>query len=311
MGENMIAICLYICILLMAGTVLVLTIMYFVKPGSVKTSTPAECERATDTMPPKTEEGKANSDETYIPTMKTEEPKQKVEEVIPAIEPDKAENKGKDTIQAIENKEPENQEATPVKSVGEVRPAASGKNSTIVVAVKPEKDLNTNVPSQSVDSKKEKKDTPIPEEITTAKPIVLQSVKKPNPEVVKPTSENDTNTTAGKKESEQIVKAEAIKKEPESKMDNKNVKQPAVATMEKPKTTTEAAKPAVSPTNSVLGKKAQDQKTSLGDLSKMFSKEVVDDNEATKLAKDMKDVEIRGLIKDGQDIINLLKRNRS
>ena len=38
MSENMIAICLYIGILLMAGTVLVLTIIYFVRPPSTKTN---------------------------------------------------------------------------------------------------------------------------------------------------------------------------------------------------------------------------------------------------------------------------------
>jgi len=43
----------------------------------------------------------------------------------------------------------------------------------------------------------------------------------------------------------------------------------------------------------------------------MFAKEVVDDSEATKLAKDMKEVEIDSLVRDGQDLVALLKKSRS
>ncbi len=311
MNENMIAICLYICILLMAGAVLVLTIMYFVKPGSTKPSSAPECEPGKDTAISKTEVKKINLDETDNSSIKIEEPKRKDEEIIPIVEATKTENKDKDILPAIENQKPVNKEVTEVIAPAEVRPAENGKNFTIVVAVKPEKELDTNAVPQPVGSKNGKKDTSLPEEIPMIKPVAAPNVKKSKSEVVKPQPENDNQTPIENKENEKAVKAETVKKEPESKMDTKNGKSPANATLEKPKTTTETAKPTASAQNSIVGKKGSDQKTSLDDLSKMFSKEVTDDTEATKLAKEMKDVEINRLIKDGQDIINLLKGNRS
>ena len=94
-------------------------------------------------------------------------------------------------------------------------------------------------------------------------------------------------------------------------MDNKNENTTPRSPIEKPQTATINAKPAASAANVTVNKKATEEKTSLNELSKMFSKEIVEDSEATKLAKNMKDVEINSLVKDGQDLINLLKRGRS
>ena len=235
MNENMIAICLYICILLMAGAVLVLTIMYFVKPGSIKPSSAPECEHGKDAVPSKTEVNKINLDETDNSTIKIEEPKRKDEEIIPIVEATKTENKDKDVLPAIENQKPGNKEVTEVMAPAEVRPVENGKNSTVVVAVKPEKELDTNAAPQPVGSKNGKKDTSIPEEIPMAKPTIAPSVKKSKSEVVKPKPENDNQTPIEKKESEKAVKAETVKKEPESKMDTKNGKSPTNATLENPK----------------------------------------------------------------------------
>jgi hypothetical protein len=76
-----------------------------------------------------------------------------------------------------------------------------------------------------------------------------------------------------------------------------------------PKAAPVAAKPA--PPKPAPAKKPPEQKSSLADLSKMFSKEAADDSEATKLAKEMKEVEIDNLVKDSQDLISMLKRGRS
>ena len=94
-----------------------------------------------------------------------------------------------------------------------------------------------------------------------------------------------------------------------------NVKTFTTAAAEKPQTSPVMVKTTTTTTtvtaSSSAPKKGLEQKTSLDDFSQMFAKEVVDDSEATKLAKDMKEVEIESLVKDGQDLVALLKRGRS
>lgn len=88
---------------------------------------------------------------------------------------------------------------------------------------------------------------------------------------------------------------------------NKDVKPPEKPAAEKIPAPP-AAKPPASPAPAPAEAKKANDLSVLGDLSKMFAKEVVDDSEATKLAKNMKDVEINDLLKSGHDIANLLKR---
>ena len=90
----------------------------------------------------------------------------------------------------------------------------------------------------------------------------------------------------------------------------KDIKPPAKTEPEKPKTAQETPKPAPSGIKADNEKKGPEP-NSLGDLSKMFSKDVAEDTEATKLAKNLKDVDITGLLKDGQDLISFLKKGWS
>ena len=139
---------------------------------------------------------------------------------------------------------------------------------------------------------------------------VPNSVKPPS-DIAKQTTEiNSESLSENKKQSADIT----AKKEPDSKMDNKNVKT-VTGIQEKPPTPPVVVKTTTTTTTTTAAiaaaKKSPEQGPSLDDFSKMFAKETVDDSEATKLAKDMKDVEIDSLVKEGQDLVALLKRGRS
>jgi hypothetical protein len=134
----------------------------------------------------------------------------------------------------------------------------------------------------------------------------LQTTPPPAPAAAKPAPAVNNNGANDKNKAD-ITKP--VTKEIKPEMGNKDVKQP-----EKPAAEKAPAPPAVKPPASPAPAPAEAKKpsefSSLGDLSKMFAKEVVDDSEATKLAKNMKDVEINDLLKNGHDIVNLLKRGR-
>ena len=194
----------------------------------------------------------------------------------------------------------QNKEVNSVKQVVEVRPVDNEKIPEIVLAVKPEKELNTNIVSQSIGLKSENQEPQLTKETPKTEAVVSpQSSPKPDSDVIK--TEPDSNSHSSNI-NDKPANVEAAKKESETKMDIKNVKEPTKSAVEKDQTTHVIVKPAAPAANAVVGKKGPGQKTSLDDLSKMFAKEVVDDNEATKLAQDMKDVEIDNLVKDGQDL---------
>jgi hypothetical protein len=301
MSDNMIAICLYIGIMFMAGTVLVLTVVYFVKPPSTKTK-----ESLTSDIKPTIKKKvfkilviKVKSKKTETAGAEIKKPENKTKEAVPPVESTIPENKNNENTPVIMPKKPENKEVTVVKPSAEVRP----ENKDIkpeVKAVKPEKELNSIVMSQPAVTKNEKQDQSIPAQTPKTTVIAAASIS------LKP--ETDTHSS---NEKEKPTAIEAVKKELEPKMDNKNAKPAANVAAERPQNATVTVKTNLAATSPATGKKGPEQKPSLDDFSKMFSKEAVDDSEATKLAKDMKEVEIDSLVKDGQDLIALLKRGRN
>ena len=392
MSDNIIAICLYIGIMAMAGTVLVLTIVYFVKPNPAKqaqSSAPSDNKPVIDNTRParkklffkfpaiknkskkKGKEQSATADIKPIadnsepahkknrlkfPVIKMKSkktdssvvvkklPKMKPKAVVPhetevnkyenkadesatVMAPGKSENEEKQGAAKLEYQKPENNEKLipPVIAVEkpEIKETTGGKSS--VEALPENKDLKPQIKPvaqsemnpapapavQPVPVKSEKPELLVLKE--TPGLVVTASVKVLPPPAGK-TGKPETDTADPSViEKEKPAAMEAAKKEPEPKMDNKNVKT-ITNTAENPpippvtvKTTTTTTTTA----SSSAPKKGPEQKTSLDDFSQMFAKEVVDDSEATKLAKDMKEVEIDSLVKDGQDLVALLKRGRS
>ncbi|MBN1368573.1 MAG: hypothetical protein JW967_11670 [Dehalococcoidales bacterium] len=136
--------------------------------------------------------------------------------------------------------------------------------------------------------------------------IIIQpkQVEKPvrKQESIKETSKVQTPVPQGQKSLPSVAAKTA---------DNKNIKPPVKPETDKPKATPEKANLVVAEVKPEVDKKTPEPISSLGDLSKMFSKEIVEDTEATKLARDLKDVDIGNLIEDSKNLIALLKNNRS
>jgi hypothetical protein len=296
MSENMIATCLNIGIFLMAGAVLVLTVIYFVKPGSRSTKTSGTSdvkqikEQNTDKIQvKKTRPIKVAISDIKMPALKVKKIKKTKKEALPIVEATKTDNK----------------EVIPATQFVGARPVEIDKTPKMVV--KPEKDLNANIISQPVVPKNENHEQQLLKETPKAEVIISPpGSPKLSQEYIKPILDGNSH---GLNENEKTNMVEAVKKESENKMDNKNVNTSPDSPVEKPQPIT--LKPAAPATNASVNKKTPEQKTSLNELSQMFSKETVDDSEATKLAKNMKEVEIDKLLKDGQNLINLLKRGRS
>ena len=296
MSENMIAICLYIGIFLMAGTMLGLTVIYFVKSASTRTGSSgiSDVKQTNEKKPDKIRVKKTKSIKAVMSAIKMKKPKKTKKEALPTVEDNKTDNK----------------EVTATKQFVEVRPEDNDKTPKMVPAVPAvnrEKELKTNIVPQPSNQKSENPKQQLLKETPKAEVIVSPpSPPKPTLEIIKPMLEGNSHSSNA---NGKTVVVEAVKKELAPKMDSKNVNTPPQSPVENPQTI--AVKPAAPVANATVYKKVTEQKASLSELSKMFSKEVVEDSEATKLAKNMKDVEINNLVKDGQDLINLLKRGRS
>lgn len=278
MNESMIAIILYIGILVMAATVLVLTVIYFFRPGltTSKHAEPPMNERSKTTVPLKTKPAQAPSSKAIIST-------------------------GKDSVSGAET-------LTDKEHSGAIYPVMKEEVPRIELQAKPEQFINTNALSQSSGFINENSNQGPSKEISVAELQILQSLNNPASEIINP--ENDGSSRDMSK-IEKNDTTEPERKEFESTMGSKQVKQPIKTVAEKTPATMEVVKPASTAAKAPAGKKAPEQKTTLDELSKMFTKEVVEDSEVDKLAKEMKDVEANNLVKDGLDLIYLLKRNRS
>ncbi len=363
MSDNMIAICLYIGIMAMAGTVLVLTIIYFVRPNPAKKAraAAADVKPVIDDAKParkkrrfkfpavkfnfkkKGKELPASADTKPI-TGAARKAVHKLQFKFPAIKmklkktdkavvsPKPAKMKSKTVVTSvIEMKQPEKRE-NPVATTGaaempmfrevtvakptvEVRPANKEVKPEAKPVTRPETKPALVTTAQPVPVKSEKPEQSIPKEMP--KPVITASLPVPLPlsaEAAKPKPDAVIPIVNAK---EKPAAVEAVKKEPEPTMDNKNIKPVANTAAEKPQTpsvtvkTTTTTTTASATASAAPAKKAPESKTSLDDFSKMFAKEAVDDSEATKLAKDMKEVEVNSLLKEGQDLVALLKRGRS
>ena len=354
MDENMIAICLYIGILLMAGAVLVLTIIYFVRPpatrtGVVKTETNKGLNETPDEMGPKmadtrqSTEGKApalvfdenNSEKPVELTKGSETKKISAIKLKPAAGINESEKKDMNRFKIRLGKRKTEKSETPF--IRETRLQEQDEKMPLSKLIN--KSVNREIPlavaptgvTQAKTAVAQKKDILAKSEpedknyrpnhqITLAMGETQPREKQTElPKVeISPSAQNSVKSIVAEatpnleeKDKDHIEKAnvELVKKESEVKMDIKNVEK-AHSETDNLHISESSAKPAVIVTN-IEAKKTPEQKSSLDDLSKMFSKEVTDDNEATKLAKDMKDVEIDSLLKDGNDLVNLLKRFRS
>ena len=362
MSDNIIAICLYIGIMAMAGTVLVLTIVYFVKPNPAKqaqSSAPSDNKPVIDDTRParkklflkfpaiknkskkKGKEQSATADIKPIadnsepahkknrlkfPVIKMKSkktdssvvvkklPKMKPKAVVPpAVKIKEPENKGNESAIVVPPGKSENEEKQGAAKLESQKPENNEKLIPSLIAVEKSEIKETTGGKSSVEALPENKDLK-----PQIKPVAQSEMNPAPAPAVQPVpvkSEKPETDTADPSviEKEKPAAMEAAKKEPEPKMDNKNVKTITNATENPPippvtvKTTTTTTTTA----SSSAPKKGPEQKPSLDDFSQMFAKEVVDDSEATKLAKDMKEVEIDSLVKDGQDLVALLKRGRS
>jgi hypothetical protein len=348
MSENMIAIYLYIGILLMAGTVLVLTVIYFVRSpitrtGAVKKGTEKETETQTvnetevepiEITQPKAKKVfkmpfiKAKAEGIVKPVKeKTKHEKKNKEyraESITGKSKKKPFNinlskfklkktagteqqgkKAKEQEQISRAGKPENKETLSLVSGSVVPQATIGNQAKKENAASPASNIK---PAAAVSTAAPKSETSKPAQAPKESPKTVPTVEQITPPAAAIAAKSSGTAIAENKNSGVTPNAktgnEPVKKETEPKMDTKNTASPAV-----PGAATPAA---IKPPPSITPPaKKPEQKSSLDDMSKMFSKDAVDDSEATKLAKDMKDVEIDNLVKDGMDIVGLLKRNRS
>jgi hypothetical protein len=292
MNANMITIGLFIGILLMAGTVLVLTIIYFIRPvATSKGSAEApNCKKKIEGKPFKIQLRKIRTEKAATPfqTHTTTEKFEKVGKLI-----------------VVNTKE--NKNTTQEKQVVRDLPHNNDKTDGIATESGPEKEVKTTISLQSNTLKDGTEKEPVPMKSLIVDATILTNSLKPSPDSISLKNESDNLTANDVKENRKTNNYEILKKELEPKMNANNVKE-SITTDEKEKTNIDGANLASSLTNLVGSNKGSGQKTSLDDLSNMFSKEVKDDSEATKLAKEMAEVEIGDLLHDGQYLVNLLKR---
>ena len=208
MSENIIAICLYIGIMLMAGTVLVLTVVYFVKPGSNKKIEPAAAaaetvvtaaEPAAVTAVPNIKKRSFNirslkitamrekPEKANIPVKKpgkpekpekqaviaaaTKPPEAEMKDTAALVENKKTDDKVKAATPAVETKKQENKVVVPAKEPAAAIPENNGKTPK-AAAVKPEKEVVLNNPPQPVVGKSEKPEEPLSKEVPKVKVIL-------------------------------------------------------------------------------------------------------------------------------------------
>jgi hypothetical protein len=337
MSQFTIALCFFIAILAMAGTVLVLTIIYFFRQTSNRS------QAATSGTRPAKETGTPVTEKSAAPPVKPEKParkngffwnrkkkagKEQKEKVIPAVHT---------APPAVEVKSPplkvfKPQQAARLKTLfgglfktggrkkpGKAKPTVNTTvyDSAVVAAVaspvavpaevlpKPAPEVNIRPALKPV--------TPVaaaaaPKFILPKKPVPVAGVNIDLPPVSVKNMMPGTPAAPviGANDKNIVELTKPVAKEIKPEMGNKDVKQP-----EKPAAEKAPAPPTVKPPASPapVEPKKVSEFSSLGDLSKMFAKEVVDDSEATKLAKNMKDVEISDLLKSGHDIADLLKRH--
>lgn len=384
MNANTIAIFLYVGIMLMAATVLVLTIIYFVRPNSAKQSGTAFAEiqpeakinkfafRLIKAKSPKKEkiasiiaesksirerktikflaiklklikskmaplkhELKKNANNVKPVAASVEHPHQEKVPIVVAklsnpdilaipnakanqlVNPEDKEAMASHVVELKELVNSENgvsmvsnvemaedKKAAEVKLTQQTSPENKDAVPGAKLAVAPEKAV---IPTDS--GGQEGLETEQPELSKPAVVLLVPNSTKLPSDIVPQTIEEKRQTL---NENEKPFADTAVKKESEPKMDNKNVKT-VTGIPEKPPTQPVVVKTTTITTmaNADAAKRIPEQKPSLDDFSKMFAKETVDDSEATKLAKDMKDVEIDCLLKEGQDLAALLKRGRS
>ncbi len=176
---------------------------------------------------------------------------------------------------------------------GPAAPTAAAAAPKFALPKKPVPPADAGISLPPVNMKNLMPGTPVKSEVKAAPP----ASPPPAPAVVKPAA---GAVGSGVDDKKKVELAKPVAKENKPEMGKQDNKQP-----EKPAAEKTPAPPTPAPAEV---KKANDLSV-LGDLSKMFAKEVVDDSEATKLAKNMKDVEINDLLKNGHDIANLLKRH--
>lgn len=271
MNENTIAIVLYISILLMATTVLVLTIIYFFRPNSART---------------KTSDGKQNMNAAAAP----------VQVQLPET-----------VTSSVESEVPVDKSTSTLNPSNEIQPAVEEKIPELELSIKASEELKINETLKSSNLISENQGQKISNEISNAETQPANNLPGPIGEVA---AAGLDEKNPGLIENELTNIIESGRKESELTMDTKHMKQSIKAETEKTPVTSDAVK-SVSPDKVLLGKKAPENKTSLDELSKMFSKEVTEDTEVDKLAKEMKEVEVNNLVKDGLDLIYLLKQRRS
>ncbi len=351
MSQFTIALCFFIAILAMAGTVLVLTIIYFFRQTSNRARTAASAGGQTNgneaplntksgTPPAKPAQPGRKRRFFWNRTRKTV--KEEREKVIPPVitaaltasakSPlPKAPKLEKPAVQKISfwrrlrsrGRKPSGQAKPPVNTTVYDSAVVAASVSTVTSA--PPAAANVDVPAKPVSAAPTaaaaapkfalpKKPVPPADAGISLPPVNMKNLMPgtalksevkavppasppPAPAVVKPAA---GAVGSGVDDKKKVELAKPVAKENKPEMGKQDNKQP-----EKPAAEKTPAPPTPAPAEV---KKANDLSV-LGDLSKMFAKEVVDDSEATKLAKNMKDVEINDLLKNGHDIANLLKRH--
>jgi hypothetical protein len=301
-----IAVVFYIAILLMAATVAVLTVIYTMKPRSSRTASGPNSGGGAheEKTPVETTQRQAESNETVgSQAGKIEAPLNR--------EPVKAES----TTQAQLPAEPK------AKTIKPIRRRIPRVNMKIKLR-KGAKDKVTQVePNEAITDERVPSPAALkgdnvspPESSPSAKPPTLSEspvsevphnlpLDIPNPE---PKANNAVSAA-----NDETHKTELEKKEPESHMD---AKQPttelAKSSSEQTLALLEAVKPAPQEPSKTGTEEPRERKAPAGDLSELFSKDTVEEDQASKLAEEMNDVDVKNLLEEGLSLVSRLKKTK-
>jgi hypothetical protein len=300
-----IAVVFYIAILSMAASVATLTVIYTTKPRSSRTASGPNSGGGTyeEKTPVEPAQRQAESSETVESQASKLEPP-------PGKEPVKAES----TTQA---QLPAEQKTEPVKPIRRRIPRANMR----IKLRRGAKDKATRVePNEAITDERAPSPDALKED-NVSSPESGPSEKQPtlsklpisemprNLPLDIPSPESKANNAASPA-TEETHRTELEKKEPESHMDAKPATELVKSSSEQTLALPEAVKPAPQEPSKTGTEEPREQKTPVDGLSELFSKNTVEEDQASKLAEGMNNVDVKNLLEEGLSLISRLKKTK-
>ena len=146
--------------------------------------------------------------------------------------------------------------------------------------------------------------------VTEEPPKILSEISIPKADVnnVPSTTSQETNNSGP------VGKEPEMKKEnkPEVNKENKNVTEPPKSDIKQSPSEPEPGKSASAGASNTPAKtQPQEHKTANNELSELFTNEIAETNETGKLAEKMEQIDVNNLLREGLDLINMIKKPKS